>query len=111
VYSQVVEGDGVVREWIMKNKFKGLSVKFDDGSSTDITEAGTNTTTINATGHGLEIGDYIVNRTRSNAVRRVLTTPSLDSFTVEAVTGQTNGDTFSLFVAKLVGVEGINQEA
>jgi len=111
VYSQVVEGDGVVREWIMKNKFKGLSVKFDDGSSTDTAEAGTNTTTINATGHGLEIGDYIVNRTRSNAVRRVLTTPSLDSFTVEAVTGQTNWDTFSLFVAKLVGVEGINQEA
>ena len=72
----------------MKNKFKNLVVKLDNGSSTDLTEAGTNTTTINATAHGLVAGDYIVNRTRSNAVREVLTTPSADQFTVATVTGQ-----------------------
>lgn len=110
-YSQVVEGDGIVREWIMKNKFKNLVVKFDNNTSTDTMEAGTNTTTINATAHGLVVGDYIVNRTRSNAVREVLTVPTADQFTVEAVTGQTNTDTFSKFVAKTVGVEGIDDEA
>lgn len=110
-YSQVVEGDGIVREWIMKNKFKNLVVKLDDNTSTDTMEAGTNTTTINATAHGLVVGDYIVNRTRSNAVREVLTVPTADQFTVEAVTGQTNTDTFSKFVAKAVGVEGIDDEA
>jgi hypothetical protein len=35
----------------MKNKFKNLVVKLDDGTSTDTTEAGTSTTTINATAH------------------------------------------------------------
>lgn len=72
----------------MKNKFKNLVVKLDNGSSTDLTEAGTNTTTINATAHGLVAGDYIVNRTRSNAVREVLTVPSANQFTVATVTGQ-----------------------
>ena len=50
-YSQVVQGDGIVREWIMKNKFKNLVVKFDDGSSTDTMEATTTTTTVKATAH------------------------------------------------------------
>lgn len=78
------------REWITKNKFKNLSVKLNDGSITDTMEASTNTTTVNATAHGLVAGDYIVNRTRSNAVREVLTVPSANQFTVSAVTGQTS---------------------
>lgn len=54
-YSQVVEGDGIMREWITKNKFKNLVVKINDGTSTDTMEAGTNTTTVNATAHGLAV--------------------------------------------------------
>jgi len=109
-YSQVIEGDSIKREWILKNKFKNLEVELDDGSVTDTTEAGTTTTTINATGHNLTVGDYIVNRTRANAVRKVLTTPTADQFTVDLVTAQTNGDTFSTFVAQNVGVEGLESE-
>lgn len=73
----------------MKNKFKNLVVKLNNGSTTDTAEAGTNTTTINATAHGLVAGDYIVNRNRANAVREVMTVPSANQFTVETVTGQT----------------------
>lgn len=109
-YTQVVEWNGSIREWITKNKFKNLTVKLNDGSSTDTCEVGTTTTTINATAHGLVAGDYIVNRTRSNAVRKILTATT-DSFTVDAVTGQVSGDIFSLFVSKSVGVEWINEEA
>lgn len=109
-YSQIVEGDDVTREWIMKTRFEGLEVMLDDGSVTDTMEAGTNTTTVNATAHGLVEGDYIVNRTRSNAVRKVLTVPSANQFTVETVTGQTLGDTFSTFVAQTVAIEYINED-
>lgn len=110
VYSQVVEGDLVVREWIMKNKFKNLDVLLDDGSVTDTMEATTTTTLVKATGHGLIAGDYMVNRTRGNAVRKVLTAPTLDTFTVDAVASQTSGDTFSTFTAKTVGVEGLDTD-
>ena len=110
IYSEVREGDGIIREWIMKNKFKNLSVKVDKNTSTDTTEVGTNTTNIKATAHGLVTGDYIVNRTRSNAVRKI-TYVDPDNFTVLAVASQTSGDTFSKFVAVDVGVEGINDDA
>jgi len=110
-YAQVFEGDNTVREWILKNKFKNLSITVDKNTSTDTMEAGTTTTAVNATTHGLSVGDHIVNRTRSNAVREVLTVPDPDSFTVEAVSGQTNGDTFSLFATtKTDGIEGITDE-
>lgn len=95
----------------MKNLFKNLVVKLDANTSTDIAEASTNTTTINATAHGLVVGDYITNRTRSNAVREVLTVPSANQFTVAAVASQTVGDTFSKFVTQVVGVEGIGDES
>jgi len=109
-YTQVVEGNAAVREWILKNGFKNLTIKLDDNSSTDTTEAGTNTTTINATTHGLSTGDYIVNRTRSNAVRKV-TVVDPNQFTVEAVASQTNGDTFSKFATtQTVGVENLVDE-
>lgn len=110
-YSQVVQGDGFVREWLMKTSFANLTVKLNNGSSTDTMEATTSTTTVKATAHGLAVGDYIVNRTRSNAVREVLTVPDANTFTVAAVTSQASGDTFSLFVAQTVGVEGIDVEA
>ena len=48
-------------------------------------EATTTTTTVKATAHGLVTGDYIVNRTRSNAVREI-TYVDANTFTVSAVT-------------------------
>ena len=110
VYPQVVEGDSVVKEWIMKNKFKNLEVFLDDNSVNNPAEVGTNTTNIKVTGHGLVTGDYIVNRTRANAVR-LITKVDNDNYTVDTVAAQTDGDTISNFVAKVVGVEGLDAEA
>ncbi len=110
-YKQVVRGDDHAREWLLKNKFAELTIFLDNNSSTDTMEASTNTTTVNATGHGLATGDYIVNRTRDDAVRQV-TVVNANQFTVEAVPSQTNGDTFSKFATAVdVGVEGLDDEA
>jgi propanediol dehydratase small subunit len=109
-YSEAREGDGIIREWILKSKFKNLIVEVDKNTSTLTAEAGTTTTTINATGHGLAAGDYIVNRTRSNAVREILTA-ALNSFTVATVTGQVATDTISKFTAQVIGIEGIDDES
>jgi hypothetical protein len=112
IYSEVKEGDGIVKEWLTKNLFKNLRVFTDKNTSTDTMEAGTTTTTIKATAHGLSEGDHIVNRTRSNAVRQIITVSDADTFIInEAVTGQTTGDIFSKFIESDVGVEGINQDA
>ncbi len=110
-YSQVVEWDGFVREWILKNKFKNLVVKLDDNSVTDTMEGWTTTTTVKATSHGLIVWDYMVNRSRSNAVRQILTVPDTGTFTVEAVTWQVSWDTFSTFVEQVVWVEWLELEA
>lgn len=110
-YAEVHEGNNAKREWILKAKFNNLSLLIDNNTSTDLMEAGTTTTLVNAIGHGLIVGDHITNRTRANAVREVLTTPGLDSFTVQAVTSQVSGDTFSKFsVSKTDGIEGITDE-
>lgn len=108
-YSQVEEGDSFTREWLTKNKFKNLEVLFDDGSVTDTMEGGTTTTNVNATGHGLVTGDYMVNRSRSNAVRKI-TKVDDDNFTVAAVASQTSGDTFSTFTEMNIGIEGLDDE-
>jgi len=109
-YSQVFEGDGAMREWLLKAKFKNLTVAIDNNSSTDTMEVGTTTTNVTATAHGLLTNDYIVNRTRSNAVRKI-TKVDDDNFTVEAVASQTSGDTFSKFAtSKTVGVENLVDE-
>lgn len=111
VFAQVFEGDGVLREWLAKNKFRNLVVTIDDNTSTDTMEGGTTSTTVVATGHGLAVGDHIVNRTRSNALRQILTVPGANSFTVEAVTSQASGDTFSKFdTTPTLGIEGITDE-
>jgi len=110
-YAQVIEGDNARREWLMKTKFKNLALTIDNNTSTDTMEATTTTTTVKATAHGLSVGDHITNRTRSNAVRQVLTVPDADTFTVEAVTSQASGDTFSKYdLAKTIGVEGLTDE-
>ena len=106
-YPQVVEGDDVRREWNTKNKFSGMQCLEDKNTSSSAAEAGTTTTNIKITAHGLVSGDYITNRTRSNAVRKV-TYVDDDNVTVDTVASQTSGDTISFFVDKTVGLDGIN---
>lgn len=104
-YSEAFQGDNVRKEWKLKSKFNNLTVKVDDNTSTDLTEAGTNTTNITIAGHSLVTGDWIVNRTRSAA--REITYVDANNFTVKDVTGQTTGDTISFFSnSKVVGLEG-----
>jgi len=57
---------------------------------------GTTTTTIKITAHGLSTGDYIVNVTRSNALRQV-TKVDANTLTVTAITSQTVGDSFLIY--------------
>jgi hypothetical protein len=64
--------------------------------STELAEAGTDTTTIIITGHGLSTGDLIVNTTQSNATR-IVTVSDPDTLTMDAVTGQTTGDSIDLY--------------
>jgi len=110
VYSQVVEGNGAVREWVLKNKFKNLSILLDDNSNTGTMGAGSNSTNITFVGHGLTTGDYITNRTRNNEVRSI-TVVNANNFVVESIDGQTSGDIFSKFTTtQTVGVEGLNDE-
>jgi len=59
-------------------------------------EAGTNTTTVNITGHGLETGDMVINISRSNAKRNI-TVIDANSFSVPAVTKQTAGDKILIY--------------
>lgn len=60
-------------------------------SVSDAAESGTSTTAIKMTAHGMETGDYIINSSRSNAVRQI-TKVDANSVTVLAVAGQTSGD-------------------
>ena len=60
----------------------------------DAAEATTSTTNIKMTDHGLFDGDYIINTSRSNAVRPV-TVVDANNVTVAAVTGQVAGDVIS----------------
>jgi len=69
-----------------------ISVHKYDGSP-DTAEAGTTTTNIKMTAHGLAEGDLIINTTRDNAKRLVTAVVDVDNITVSAVTDQTTGDT------------------
>ena len=71
----------------------------------DTTEAGTTTTNITATAHGLVTGDLITNTTRENAIRTV-TKVDDDNLTVATVTGQTTGDTIKKYTGttKTIGI-------
>lgn len=111
-YKEVREGDSLTREWIMHVDYSGMVVLVDKNTSTLTTTALTTTTTVvTTTPHGLAVGDYVTNRTRSNAVRQVATVLSTTSYTVAAVTGQTSGDSLSKFVTQLVGIDGVTTEA
>lgn len=68
-------------------------------------ESGTTTTNICITGHGLAVGDHIINATRNStppafdniASRRVTSVVDANNITVHTITGQTTGDTIKLF--------------
>ena len=62
----------------------------------DAAEAGTTTTNLTMTAHGLATGDVIINTTRANAVRAV-TYLNANNVTVTAVTGQTTGDVIEVY--------------
>ena len=104
-------GDDAIRTWILKSKFAGLIIKVADGTDNHAAEAGTTTTNITVTGHGLSAGDFIVNTSRANAVREVLTIIGANDFTVEAIASQTSGDNIDFAtVTKTSGIEGIIDE-
>jgi hypothetical protein len=65
-------------------------------STGNAAEAGTTTTNVTITGHGLVTGDLIVNTTRSNA-KRIITKVDDDNFTVAAVTSQTSTDSIDFY--------------
>ena len=109
-YAQTFAGDASKREWLTKNKFSDMIVSVNDGSDSNTAEAGTNTTNIKITAHGLLTNDHIVNVTRGDIVRQIVKVDD-DNFTVEAVTGQTTGDNITFFsTTKTVGIEGIDDE-
>lgn len=111
VYSEVRQGNNAQREWLMKSKFNNLNVWLDDNSSTATAESGTTDTNITLTGHGLSTGDFIINRTRDNAVREIEVVDA-DNFTVESVPSQTDGDTISFFtIPTTIGIEGLADES
>lgn len=68
-------------------------------------EAGTTTTNICITGHGMAVGDHIINATQNSippafdniASRRVTAIVDANNFTVAAITDQAAGDTIKLF--------------
>lgn len=63
----------------------------------DEAESGTTTTNLKMTDHGLVAGDLIINATRSNAARLIVTKVDDNNVTVAAVTGQTTGDTIEVY--------------
>lgn len=70
--------------------------------STESAEAGTTTTQITVTDHGLSVGDMIVNTTRrgkdaERGSRRVNSVLSANAFTVDSIAGQTNTDSIRLY--------------
>jgi hypothetical protein len=84
-YRQVIEKPSA-NQFIV-DAFSGMSTQ-----TSDTAEAGTNTTTIVMTAHGLAVGDMIYNSTRG-AYRTVLKVTDVNTITVAAVTSQTSGDT------------------
>lgn len=61
------------------------------GEISDVAESGTTTTNIKMTAHGMATGDYIINSTRSGAVRQIVRFDA-NNVTVTAITGQTTND-------------------
>jgi len=81
-----------------KNIFgKESTVRVHKESSTgNIAEAGTTTTNIELTGHGLVAGDLIFNTTR-NARRLVEAVVDVNNITVSGIASQTSGDSINFY--------------
>lgn len=74
----------------------------------DAAEAGTNTTNIKMTAHGLATGDVIINTTRTNAVREVVRVDA-DNVDVATVTGQTTSDAIEVYKEPAAGAYSLNR--
>jgi len=85
------------------------TIKVQLQGANDAAEAATSATTIVMTTHGLVVGDLIINTTRANAVRLVLTRPDADSITVDSVTDQADGDTIETYKTELVTAYTLNR--
>lgn len=72
-------------------------------------EAGTTTTNIKITTHGLVVGDLICNTSRANAYRLVTVRVDADNVTVASVTSQTNGDTIERYPTELATAYSLNR--
>jgi hypothetical protein len=77
--------------------------------SNDTAEAGTNTTNIKMTAHGLNVGDVIINTSRANAKREVLVRVDADNITVAAITSQTTGDTIEVYAQAAAATYSLNR--
>lgn len=108
-YAEIKQGDDATREWVLKGKFNNLSITLDDNGTTAVAGAGTTTTNIELTLHGLSNGDHVVNRT--TGVVREVTVVDPNNVTVEQDAAMAPGDTISFFAtAKTDGIEGIDDE-
>lgn len=85
------------------------SVKEYTFSANDTAEAGTTTTNITMTGHGLVTGDLIINVTRGSVSREV-TKVDNDNVTVTAIASQTTGDSIQKYTgsSKTIGIRAID---
>lgn len=75
----------------------GDTIKKYEYGSTETAEAGTTTTNITITGHGLTTSDYIINDTRGET-RAISAVVDVNNITVAAITGQTTADEISTYV-------------
>jgi hypothetical protein len=82
----------IVRTVLNGNSFEVDEIVGMVGSTSDTAEAGTTTTIIKMTNHGLNVGDGIYNSTR-NAYRNVVRVLDADNVTVDTVPSQAEGDT------------------
>ena len=73
----------------------------EDPNVEDISEeaagAGTTTTNVNITDHGVQVGDMVLNNTRGRARRNVEAVVDNNNFTVRELPGQTEGDIILLY--------------
>ncbi len=78
-------------------------------SANGTAEAGTNTTNIKITTHGLQVGDLICNTSRSNAYRLVTVRVDADNVTVASVASQTTGDTIARYPTEATTAYSLNR--
>ena len=84
----------------MQDVLEEIRDLLEDGINTvHSAESGTTTTNIKITAHGLSVGDFVYNSTRSQQ-RTVTAVVDVNNVTVETVTAQTTGDSITFLKIK-----------